>query len=412
VILLEFPIDSDDGTVRCFKAYRVLHSRMRGPGKGGIRFHPDVTEDEVRALASWMTWKCAVLDVPFGGAKGGVICNPKELSQRELRHITRRYIAELGDSIGPHVDIPAPDVGTDERTMAWVYDTYAMLHSADNNLPVVTGKPLDIGGSLGRTEAVARGSIYAAKYALDQGLVPGFPCLKGARVAIQGFGNVGQTSADLFAKEGARIVAVSDSSGGIYSEEGLDVAAARRQKSITGSVVGVSGTTTLSNSDLIELPCDILVPAALENQIRRDNADRVQARLVVEGANGPTTPGADRILFDKGIAVLPDILANAGGVTVSYFEWVQNIQNQQWTLEEVNARLRTKMEQSTEEVLTEQRRLNASLEELGETAGVEDTGEGDAASREPLEPVDLRIAAYVLAISRVIGVAMERGIWP
>jgi glutamate dehydrogenase (NAD(P)+) len=385
---------------------------MRGPGKGGIRFHPDVTKDEVQALASWMTWKCAVLDVPFGGAKGGVVCNPKQLSERELRHVTRRYIAELGEAIGPHVDVPAPDVGTNASTMAWVYDTYAMLHSTNNNLPVVTGKPLDIGGSLGRNEAVARGALYSMQYALDDGLVSGLTDLAGARVAIQGFGNVGLTSAELLTEAGAQIIAVSDSGGAIYAKKGLDVDAVKQQKIETGTVVGVSGSKTISNAELLELPCDILIPSALENQIRRDNADRVQARLVVEGANGPTTPAADRILYDKGISVLPDILANAGGVTVSYFEWVQNIQNQQWSLDEVNEKLRVKMLKSTEDVLKEQRRLNAAREAGEDFAPPAPAGGGDAAAPAALEPVDLRTAAYVLAISRVASVAMERGVWP
>jgi glutamate dehydrogenase (NAD(P)+) len=412
VISLEFPIDADDGSVRSFTGYRVLHSRMRGPGKGGIRFHPNVSEDEVRALAAWMTWKCAVIDIPFGGAKGGVVCDPKELSERELRRITRRYIAELNSNIGPHVDIPAPDMGTDGQTMAWIYDTFQMLHPHENNLPVVTGKPLDIGGSLGRREAVARGLLYLTRYALAHDLVPGLGSLEGARLAIQGFGNVGSFSAQLFQEAGAQVVAVGDSSGAIHDEAGLDLAALHSHKQETGSVVGLPGTVTLTNGELMEVACDILIPAATENQIRADNAEKIQAKLIIEGANGPTTPGADQILSRRGIPVIPDILANSGGVTVSYYEWVQNIENQQWDLPEVNRKLRAKIERATAEVLEMQRELNAGLsiqaKEPADDAPAANAGEEPA----PLEPADLRTAAYVLAISRVARVAMERGTWP
>jgi glutamate dehydrogenase (NAD(P)+) len=395
-IILHFPVESDDGSVRSFSGYRVLHSRVRGPGKGGIRFHPDVTEDEVRALATWMTWKCAVLDVPFGGAKGGVACDPKELSHVDLRRITRRYIAELGDNIGPHTDIPAPDMGTDARTMAWIYDTYEMLHPGENNRPVVTGKPIDIGGSLGRREATARGGLFATDHLLRRGAVSGLSSLQNATVAIQGFGNAGSIAAELFAQAGSRVLAVSDSTGGIYDERGLDVATVQQHKAESGSVVSLTDTTKISNAELLELPCDILIPAALENQIRGDNAERIRAKLVVELANGPTTPAADEVLLSRGIPVLPDILANAGGVTVSYFEWVQNIENEQWELDEVNTKLRRKIEQATDAVIDQQHELNA----------------GQPLSEGPLGPVDMRIAAYVLAVSRVAQVALERGIWP
>ncbi len=410
VITVEFPVELEDGSVRTFTGYRVLHCRVRGPGKGGIRYHPDVTEDEVRGLAAWMTWKCALVDIPFGGAKGGVICNPKELSETDLRRITRRYITELGDNIGPHTDIPAPDVNTDEHTMAWVFDTYEMLHPGGNNRPVVTGKPVEMGGTPGRHEATARGCLEVTRHALRRGLVSGLDDVKGATVVIQGFGNAGAIAAELFTEAGARVIAVSDSRGGILAEQGLDVCEARRQKAKTRSVVGVTDTTTISNHEIIEVPCDILIPAALECEIRRDNAHRVQARLVVEAANGPTTPAADRVLFSRGIPVLPDILANAGGVTVSYFEWVQNTQNTRWDLEDVNFKLMREMQQATDAVLEQQEELNATLpaleQALDETRQKRPIGEG------PLERADLRTAAYVLAISRVASVALKRGIWP
>jgi glutamate dehydrogenase (NAD(P)+) len=389
-VLVDFPIETSDGSIRNFVGYRVVHSIVRGPGKGGIRYHPDVNVDEVRALASWMTWKCAVIDVPFGGAKGGVACNPKELTESDLRKITRRYIAELGDLIGPHTDIPAPDVYTDARTMAWIYDTYAMMHPGRNNLPVVTGKPLDVGGSQGRHEATARGCLFAVQRALAKGVVPGLANLKGARIAVQGFGNAGGIAAQLFAEAGAKIIAVSDSRGGIHRDEGLDIKAVIAHKGKTGSVVDMPGTRPVSNEQLLELPCDVLIPAALENQIRRDNAERVQARLIAEAANGPTTPDADVILLRRGIPVLPDILANSGGVCVSYFEWVQNIENEQWDEAEVNGKLQTKMERATDAVIAKLMEINAKAK----------------------QQVDLRTAAFVVAIERVANAALKRGIWP
>ena len=389
-VIVEFPIELDDGTVRNFTGYRVLHNRVRGPGKGGIRFHPDVTLDEVRALASWMTWKCAVIDVPFGGAKGGVACNTKELSAGDLRKLTRRFISDLGDLIGPHTDIPAPDMYTDARTMAWIYDTYAIMHPGRNNLPVVTGKPLDIGGSHGRHEATARGCLFAAQRALARRLVPGLERLTGARVAVQGFGNAGAIAAQLFQEAGAKIVAVSDSQGGIHKQTGLDLAEVVVHKARTGSVVGTPNTRTIGNEELLALECDVLIPAALENQIRGDNAAAVRARLICEAANGPTTPAADRLLFERGIPVVPDILANSGGVCVSYFEWVQNIENEQWDLEEVNHKLQGKMERATDTVIDKQAEIN----------------------QKGNPPIDLRTAALIVAIERVSNVALERGIWP
>jgi glutamate dehydrogenase (NAD(P)+) len=389
-VIVEFPVELADGSVRTFTGYRVLHSQVRGPGKGGIRYHPAVTLDEVRALAAWMNWKCALIDVPFGGAKGGVCCNPKELSESDLRKITRRFISDLGDLIGPHTDIPAPDMYTNAQTMGWIYDTYAMMHPGRNNLPAVTGKPLDIGGSPGRNEATARGCLFACQRALARGVVKGVTELRGARVAIQGFGNAGSIAAMLFHEAGARIIAVSDSHGGIHQPNGLDVAAVSAHKARTGNVVGVPDTRTITNEELVTLECDVLIPAALENQIRQDNAAAVRARFVCEAANGPTTPAADEILLARGIPVLPDILANSGGVCVSYFEWVQNNENEQWDLEEVNHKLRTKMERATDAVIGKQ-------EEISRQKGV---------------AVPLRTAALLVAVGRVAQVALERGIWP
>ncbi len=406
VLRVAFPIETEDGEVHNFVGYRVLHNTVRGPGKGGIRYHPEVTGDEVCALASWMTWKCAVVDLPFGGAKGGVVCDPKMLTRADLRKITRRFIAELNDAIGPHTDIPAPDVNTNAETMAWIYDTYQMMHRGENNLPVVTGKPLDIGGSLGRSEATARGSLFATRRALERGIVPGLDSVEGATVVVQGFGNAGANAARLFAEAGARVVAVSDTGGAAFSERGLAPKAAVAHKKKTGSVVGLARTETLTNAELLALPCDILIPAALGNQIRADNAGGVRARLVVEAANGPTTPAADRILEARGIVVLPDILANSGGVTVSYFEWVQNLENQQWDEDEVNAKLGRKMARATDGVIDERKTINARLPVL--EAGLLEKGRPGA----PLGPVDLRTAALVLAVRRVAKVALERGIWP
>jgi glutamate dehydrogenase (NAD(P)+) len=410
-IILEFPVELEDGTVHTFTGYRVLHNRVRGPGKGGIRFHPSVTLDEVRALASWMTWKCAVIDVPFGGAKGGVACNPKELSEADLRKLTRRYISDLGDLIGPHTDIPAPDVYTDARTMAWIYDTYAMMHPGRNNLPVVTGKPLDIGGSLGRNEATARGCLFAAQRALARGVVPGLKSVAKARVAIQGFGNAGAIAAQLFHEAGATIIAVSDSHGGIHRELGLDLAGISAHKSAKGSVVGFPGTRTITNEELLTLECDILIPAALEGQIRKDNAAAVRARFICEAANGPTTPAADRILYERGIPVLPDILTNSGGVCVSYFEWVQNNENEQWDLDEVNHKLLTKMERAVDAVVDKQQAINDSLSRTNAKKKPKPQSNTSTPATD-VGPADLRTAALVVAVERVATVALERGIWP
>jgi glutamate dehydrogenase (NAD(P)+) len=353
-----------------------------------------------------MTWKCAVVDVPFGGAKGGVACDPTDLTEGDLRRITRRFISQLGDAIGPFVDVPAPDVNTNARTMAWIYDTYAMMHPGANNLPVVTGKPLDMGGSLGRAAATGRGVLFACQRALGRGLVDGRDSVEGATVVVQGFGNVGASAATLFAEAGATIVAISDVSGGIFAPGGIDVQAALRLRDETGFVKGLPGTEPISNEDLLATECDVLIPAALENQIRADNADRVRARIVVEGANGPTTPAADRALFKRGIPVLPDILANAGGVTVSYYEWVQNHENEQWDEETVNARLLRKMNLATDAVIDTQARINGDLDGLRRARA--DRG----LNGQPLAPANLRTTAYVLAVRRVADVALQRGIWP
>ena len=406
LLWVEFPIEMANGSVQTFVGYRVLHNRARGPGKGGIRYHPDVTADEVRALASWMTWKCAIVDIPFGGAKGGIACNPKELPQSDVRKITRRFIAALGDNIGPHTDIPAPDVNTNAGTMSRIYDTYQMMHAGENCLPVVTGKPVELGGSLGRREATARGCLFATQRALERGIVKGLDTVDGATVAIQGFGNAGSIAAELFVEQGSKIVAVSDSQGGIYNADGLDIQAVIAHKKRTRTVKGFKDATDISNEDLLAVECDILIPAALENAIREDNASNVKARFIAEAANGPTTPDAEHILFERGIPVLPDILANAGGVSVSYFEWVQNIENEQWDLEEVNSKLLRKMRGATDAVIDVQADVNKRLHEIEkERAKV-----GLPASK--LKPVNLRRAAFILAIRRVARVTLERGIWP
>jgi glutamate dehydrogenase (NAD(P)+) len=406
VIVVEFPISTTSGGVRNFVGYRAVHNRSRGPGKGGIRFHPDVTLDEVRALASWMTWKCAVVGIPFGGAKGGVVCDPKKLSERDLAHIVRRFVSELGDNIGPYTDIPAPDVGTNARTMAMVFDTYEMMHRGQNNLGVVTGKPIHIGGSLGRDKATARGGLFVARRALERGLLDGVDNLKGLTVVIQGFGNSGGHAATLFAEDGARVVALSDSRGGVFNADGIDPAAAHEHKRATGVLAGLAGAESITNQELLAIECDVLIPAALENVITSDNAAGVKARLIVELANGPTTPGADAILSGKGVVVLPDILANAGGVTVSYYEWVQNNKNEQWDEEDVNARLERIMTRATDGVLEKQEQINGSVDAL--TAQRKELGrDGD-----PLQPVDPRTAAFIVAVERVAQVTLERGIWP
>jgi glutamate dehydrogenase/leucine dehydrogenase len=376
VVEVSVPMRLDSGEVQMFVGYRVQHNTARGPAKGGIRYHPSVTLDEVKALASWMTWKTATVDIPFGGAKGGVACDPKHMSRNELERMTRRYTAEIAPFIGPDRDIPAPDVYTDAQTMAWVMDTYSAVvgHLA---LAVVTGKPVSLGGSLGRNEATARGCLFVVREACKVKNI----ALGGATVAIQGFGNAGGIAARLFAENGAKIIAVSDSRGGIYSPRGIDPEAALRHKAQTGSVVDLPGTSPISNEGLLALECDILIPAALENVITRSNAQLVKAKIVAEAANGPTTPGADEILVRNGVFVLPDILANAGGVTVSYFEWVQNQQYYCWSEAEVNAKLEQVMKNAFHDV-----------HEVAQKCRVH-----------------MRTAAYILAVGRVAEATLMRG---
>jgi glutamate dehydrogenase (NAD(P)+) len=376
---VSIPVVQDDGAIRVFEGFRVAHNDARGPGKGGIRYHPDVTRDEVKALAMWMTWKCALMGVPFGGAKGGVVCDPKALSRGELERMTRRYTSEIINEIGPEVDIPAPDVGTDSSVMAWIFDTYSM-NVGHNVLEVVTGKPLSIGGSHGREEATARGCLDALQ-ALCRKLDR---TVAGARVAIQGFGNVGRNLARLVAAEGAVVVALSDSSGGVYAPAGIDVGAALAHKAESGALQGLPGTEEITNAELLELECDVLAPCALEQVVTEENAPRVRAAILCEGANGPVTPAADAILEDRGIVVLPDVLANAGGVVVSYFEWVQGIQEWTWKEHEVNARLREIVETAFEEAWEARERLRTSF----------------------------RVAAYGIGVQRVAEATLTRGIYP
>ncbi len=378
-LVVYFPVHMDDGSVRIFTGYRVHHSSVLGPTKGGIRYNPAVNLHEVRALAMWMSWKCALMHLPYGGAKGGVACNPSQLSPTELERLTRRYATEISTFVGATRDIPAPDVGTNAQIMAWFMDTYSM-HLGYSVPAVATGKPVAIGGSAGRREATGRGVMIAAREAARDRGIP----LAGSRVAVQGFGNVGATTAVLMADQGCRIVAVSDVYGGIYSPHGLDPRAVITYMQRTGNVAGFPGTEPVTNTELLELPCEFLVPAAIEGQITTQNAPAIQAQIIVEGANGPTTPEADEILHDRGILVVPDILANAGGVVVSYFEWVQDLQAYFWTEEEINAQLERIMVQSF-----------ASVSRLARARNV-----------------DLRIAAMIFAVQRVADALMTRGIYP
>ena len=378
-VVVSVPFSRDDGTIEVFEGYRVTHNIARGPSKGGIRYHPDVSLDEVKSLAMWMTWKCALMGIPFGGAKGGVVCNPKQLSQSELERMTRRYTSEIVNEIGPEKDIPAPDVGTDPRVMAWIFDTYSM-NKGHSVLGVVTGKPLNLGGSLGRLEATARG----AHYCIREAVAKQDRSLQGMKVAVQGFGNVGSYLAKFVAEDGAVVVALSDSTGGIYNPNGIDVALALAHKQETGALDGLKDTEPVTNDELLLLDCDVLAPCALEQVITSENADKVKAKLICEGANGPTTPTADEILEDRGVLVLPDVLANAGGVVVSYFEWVQGLQEYFWKEDEVNARLNDITSRAFHETW-------ATYEAKSTT---------------------MRIAAYGLAVQRVAEATMTRGLYP
>jgi glutamate dehydrogenase (NAD(P)+) len=378
-LTVNFPVTMDDGSVQVFTGHRVQHNVSRGPGKGGIRYHQDVTLDEVRALAMWMTWKCAVVNIPYGGAKGGVIVDPKHLSLREVEGLTRRFTTEISVLIGPERDIPAPDVNTNAQTMAWIMDTYSMHHGY-TIAGVVTGKPIAVGGSLGRNEATARGTVFT----LQQWAKATNNPLEGATVAIEGYGNAGSIAATLLAAEGSRIVAVSDSTGGIHNPSGLDPAKVIAWKQEHGTVVGYPGSVEIDNEELLTVECDILVPAALENQITGHVAPHVKAKVVAEAANGPTTPEADEILHDRGIFMIPDILCNAGGVTVSYFEWVQDMQSFFWTEARINESLREIMDRAFEAV--------HAMSEHHE--------------------VDMRTAAYMVAVARVAEATTLRGLYP
>ena len=377
---VNFPVKMDHGDIRMFTGYRVQHSVVRGPAKGGIRYHPLVSMDEVRALAMWMTWKCAVMDLPYGGAKGGIIVDPRELSPGELERMTRRFAYELTPVIGPEQDIPAPDVNTGPQIMAWMMDTYSMV-TGQPAPGVVTGKPIALGGSLGRVEATGRGVMITTLRALKHLGIP----IEDARVVVQGFGNVGSVAAYLLAGQGARVIAVSDVSGGLVNPKGLDVRAVLNYARSHGNLIqGFAGGKAISNEELLALDCEVLVPAALENQITGANAADIKARVVAEGANGPTTPEADDILRAKGTMIVPDILCNAGGVTVSYLEWVQDRQRFFWTEEEINTRLEHMMDKAFFSVLD-------IAEEM---------------------KVDMRTAAYILAVRRVVEVAQLRGFYP
>ena len=377
-LIVSIPIRMDDGNVRVFEGYRVQHNVARGPAKGGIRYHPNVTLDEVKALAMWMTWKCATVNIPYGGAKGGIICDPKKMSLAEKERLTRRYTHEILPIIGPERDIPAPDVYTDAQTMAWIMDTYSTTLGY-SSLGVVTGKPVELGGTQGRHEATGRGVMYSIEEACRFLKLQ----LKDARIVVQGFGNVGHIAAQMLFDKGARLVAVSDSQGGVFSARGINPYEALKYKA-GGSVADMPGTSPISNAELLELDCDILIPAALENQITQENASRVRAKIVAEGANGPVTPAADRILEERNVFLIPDILCNAGGVTVSYFEWVQDLQGFFWDEEEVKRQL--------------ERIMKRAFLEVNESAVREKT--------------DRRTAAYMLAVKRVAEATKVRGLFP
>jgi glutamate dehydrogenase (NAD(P)+) len=377
-ITVSCPIQMDNGEIEVFTGYRVQYNITLGPAKGGIRYHPGVTLDEVTALAAWMTWKCAVAHIPFGGGKGGVICDPTKMSKREIEALTRRYVAEIIDAIGPEKDVPAPDVNTNEQIMAWVMDTYSM-HVGHTTTSVVTGKPVELGGSLGRREATGRGIMIATRESCRHVGIN----ITGATVAIQGFGNVGSISAELLAEAGAKIVAVTDWKGGVYNKAGLDIPKLLEYTQQKKTVDGFPGAEPIGNTDLFTLDVDVLIPAALENQITSDNAPSIKARIIVEGANGPTTPEANRLLHERGVFIVPDILANSSGVTTSYFEWVQDRYGYFWTEKEVNERLEAKMCEAFNAVLQTSLKYN----------------------------VDMRTAAYIVAISRVATVTRMRGMY-
>ena len=378
-LMVSVTIKMDDNSIGVFNGIRVQHWDVKGPFKGGIRYHPDVTVDDVTALAMWMTWKCAVADLPYGGAKGGVCCNPKEMSQGELERLTRRYVSLIFDYLGPHKDIPAPDVYTDEQTMAWVMDTYSQLRGY--SVPEsVTGKPVEIGGSEGRVCATSLGVAFCVKEAAKIVKLN----LKNATVAVQGYGHVGYNAASIMHSLGCKVVAVSDSLGGIYCSDGLVPSKVYAHKEKTGSVINYQNCTNITNEELLQKKCDVLIPAALQNQITKANADKIKAKIVAEGANGPTTPEADKVLYEKGTCLIPDILANSGGVTVSYFEWVQNLTREHWTLKEVDQKLENKITKAFSDVYNLSRK----------------------------EESDMRTAALILGVGRVAHAIGTRGLWP
>ncbi|MFY9566589.1 MAG: Glu/Leu/Phe/Val dehydrogenase [Nitrososphaeraceae archaeon] len=380
ILIVSIPTRMDNDEIHVFTGFRSQHNDARGPFKGGIRYHPQVSIDEVKALSMWMTWKCAIANIPYGGGKGGIICNPKQMSTGELERMTRRYAYAIADIIGPHTDIPAPDVYTGGKEMSWIMDTYSALKGNFVQPEVITGKPLSIGGSLGRNEATGRGLSFTVREAAKKLGIN----LRAATIAVQGFGNAGQFAAQLLEEMGAKVVAVSDSQGGISNKNGISIGSVRAHKEKTGSVVGFPGSNSISNEEILETDCTILVPAALENQITKNNAANVSAKLVAEAANGPTTPEADEILHKNKIMVIPDVLANSGGVTVSYFEWLQNLRREYWTEEQVNSMLDKKMTEAFSDVYDTHDKYQ----------------------------VNMRKASIALAVGRVTEAIKTRGLWP
>jgi glutamate dehydrogenase/leucine dehydrogenase len=380
ILTVSIPTRMDDGTIKVFTGFRSQHNDARGPHKGGIRYHPDVTLEEVKALSMWMTWKCAIANIPYGGGKGGIICNPKQMSENELERMTRRFAYLIADIIGPYKDIPAPDVYTGGKEMAWIMDTYSALKGNYVQPEVITGKPLAIGGSLGRTEATGRGLAYTVREAAKKRNMD----MKQATFVVQGFGNAGQFSSKLVEEQGAKMIAASDSQGAIINTNGISVDELMKFKTETGSIVGFEDAKSITNEELLETECTILIPAALENQITKNNADKIKTQIIAEAANGPTTPEADDILYKKNILVIPDVLANGGGVTVSYFEWLQNLRREYWTEEEVNNRLDMNITKSFFDVYDTHEKYK----------------------------VDMRKAATLLAVQRVVEAINIRGLWP
>jgi glutamate dehydrogenase (NAD(P)+) len=380
ILTVSIPTRMDDGSIKVFTGYRSQHNDARGPHKGGIRYHPDVTLDEVKALSMWMTWKCAIANIPYGGGKGGIICNPKQMSENELERMTRRFAYLIADIIGPYKDIPAPDVYTGGKEMAWIMDTYSALKGNYVQPEVITGKPLAIGGSLGRTEATGRGLAYTVREAAKKRNMD----MKQATFVVQGFGNAGQFSSKLVEEQGAKMIAASDSQGAIINTNGISVDELMKFKIETGSIVGFGDAKSITNDELLETECTILIPAALENQITKNNVDKIKTQIIAEAANGPTTPEADDILYKKNILVIPDVLANGGGVTVSYFEWLQNLRREYWTEEEVNNRLDMNITKSFFDVYDTHEKYK----------------------------VDMRKAATLLAVQRVVEAINIRGLWP